>query len=114
MRKEPVRRKGRAERIIESLTEYGLMLSGVAITVDGEELVQIDNANPYKNTETFSKSDFYRVYESDGRPVIEKRRLSGILKWIEGGGIEDHETYAQKYSADIELKRLLSRIQGRA
>ena len=95
-KKLPIRKKGRAETIIEDLSKHGLSIVGIS-KQDGVELIlQIDSKNPYKDGGVFGLCDFYRVLNSEGRPVIDKRHLSGIRKWIDSGEIQEHETLAER------------------
>ena len=105
---ETVRKKGRAEQIIEDLAEYGLLMAGVRITDTGdEEIIPIDPENPYKNNhEAFSLSDRYRIMTSTGETVTDIRRLSGIRRWIDSGEIVRY----QEIKKQTEIEKMLSQI----
>lgn len=104
----PGRKKGRAELIIEDLAKYGLTVSGVKVQERKEVLLRINPENPYKHGAVFTESDFYRVFNSDGLPVVDKKRLTGIRKWIDSGEIKDHRKLAEDRQEEEEFRRFLS------
>ena len=106
-KKLPVRKKGRAETVIEDLNKYGLILFGISKQDGTEKLIPIDPENPYRAREVFNESDFYRIFTSDGRPVIDKRHLSGIRKWIDNGEIENYKEIAERRKFDKDLAELV-------
>ena len=87
-KKKPLRKKGRAETIIEDLKKYGLTITGIHLEKGEETIVQINTENPYKNGGVFGECDMYRIYSPAGLPVIDKKHLSGIRKCIDSGEIE--------------------------
>lgn len=106
---KPKRRKGRAETVIEDLAEYGLTVAGIAMKDGTETIIPIDTSDPYKNGGVFGQCELYRVFSPDGLPVIDKKHLSGIRKWIDSGEIESWEDIAKQ--RDFEEK-LLNLIKG--
>ena len=106
---KPKRKKGRAETVIEDLAEYGLTVTGIAMK-DGEEtIIPIDTADPYKDGGVFGQCELYRVFSPNGLPVIDKKHISGIRKWIDSGEIQSWEDIAKQ--RDFE-QRLLNLIKG--
>ena len=103
-KKLPVRKKGRAETVIDDLNRQGLLLFGISKNDGIETIIPINADDPYKDGGVFRECDYYRVFTSDGRPVIDKRHLSGIRKWIDSGEIKDYEKIALKRNADERLK----------
>lgn len=107
-KKMPVRKKGRTETVIADLAEYGLILSGVSVAGEKEELVPIDPVNPYKDQTVFEKSNLYRVFNRDGIPVFEHRRISGIRRWIDSGEIVNHQAIADRQKFMEEYGEILN------
>ena len=106
-KKKPIRRKGRAETIIEDLSKFGLRIVGVHLEKGEERIITIDSKDPYKNGGVFGECDLYRIYTSAGLPVVDKRHLSGVRKWIDGGDIERWAELAQKRQYETELRSLI-------
>ena len=101
VRKE--RKKGRLERILAELEARGLRLyavSGSMITRDGritfpigftgEKKAMFDPKDPYRDQSLFHDSDYYRVCNESGETITQRRRLSGVLRWIEAGAVPDY------------------------
>jgi len=104
------RKKGRAETIIEDLAKRNLYFVGVKEDNGKEILIEIDKENPYRTGDTFSTSDYYRVYNSSGETVIEKRRLSGIRKWIDCGDVDRHEEFSKKHEIMQQIANLVGKL----
>ena len=102
-KKLPIRKKGRAETVIEDLNRYGLVIVGISRQNGSETIIPIDPENPYRDGGVFKECDFYRIFTCDGRPVIDKRHLSGIRKWIDSGEIANYPDIADKRAFDKKL-----------
>lgn len=106
-KKKPIRKKGRAETIIEDLGKYGLTITGIHIEKGEESIITIDTRNPYKNGGVFGECNLYRIFSPAGLPVIDKKHLSGVRKWIDSGDIESWAEIAQKRQYEAELRSLV-------
>ena len=105
--KNPKRRKGRAETVIEDLAEYGLTVAGINLKDGTETIIPIDTTDPYKDGGVFGQCELYRVFSPAGLPVIDKKHLSGIRKWIDSGEIQSWEDSARQREFEEELLNLI-------